>query len=488
MPYLCLRPNRMKTARLFCVLKMCAVLIHSMTPALRASNPMRNGTFGIWLWAILSLPFWAGSCASAAHTKSNPSPLASDIEQSSVFSNGFTGFVLFDPEKNQTLCAINGDRYFTPASNTKILTLYLSSRLLGDSLLAFRYRYAHDGALEIKPTGDPTFLHPKFRHWQAGYALLRQAIGDHFYVCDLPKFPIPYGPGWNWDDFDYDYSAERSSLPMYGNLRRLFALRRDSLSVEPAYWRPYLYKKQDPKGDVHVSDPQNSIAYPKEKQFPQDYERWVPVHGVREQMESLLADTLWKRVRNSDPLRYGTQQPWKNFRSCPVDTVYRLLMHHSDNFIAEQLLLQCAAIKFDTLDEQKIIRWANDSLFASLPAKPRWVDGSGLSRYNLNTPSNIVWVLHQLWKAQNHQRLMDWFPSGGVSGTIQTWYANKKGEPPYVFAKTGTMGGVHCLSGYLRTDSGKTLIFSFMHNNFVVPSKTYKEEMQRILETIKKRM
>jgi D-alanyl-D-alanine carboxypeptidase/D-alanyl-D-alanine-endopeptidase (penicillin-binding protein 4) len=111
------------------------------------------------------------------------------------------------------------------------------------------------------------------------------------------------------------------------------------------------------------------------------------------------------------------------------------------------------------------------------------VDGSGLSRYNLVTPHYLSTVLKQLFDRTPKEQLFTYFPAGGVRGTISNWYRNPEGSP-YVFAKTGSMSGVHCLSGYILTKSGKILIFSFMHNNFVGSNKPWKEEMQRILEWI----
>ena len=188
-------------------------------------------------------------------------------------------------------------------------------------------------------------------------------------------------------------------------------------------------------------------------------------HGTRVDMNG------WKPRRFSVGLRFR-------------GAVLRRMMHQSDNFIAEQMLIVCAGVKFDLLQQDTLIKWMLDSSLSKLPQRPRWVDGSGLSRYNLLTPQSLTQVLQKLWNEQPHQQLLSIFPAGGISGTLLDWYAGKDGKP-YVFAKTGTMSGVHCLSGYILCKSGKTLIFSFMHNNFVGSSRAWKVEMQRLLEQIR---
>jgi D-alanyl-D-alanine carboxypeptidase/D-alanyl-D-alanine-endopeptidase (penicillin-binding protein 4) len=81
------------------------------------------------------------------------------------------------------------------------------------------------------------------------------------------------------------------------------------------------------------------------------------------------------------------------------------------------------------------------------------------------------------------ERLLSIFPAGGLSGTIEKWYG---GNPhPYVFAKTGTLANVHCLSGYVVTRRNKTYLFSFMHNNYLNRTNEVREEMQKTLEWIR---
>ena len=83
------------------------------------------------------------------------------------------------------------------------------------------------------------------------------------------------------------------------------------------------------------------------------------------------------------------------------------------------------------------------------------------------------------------KRLFELLPAGGVSGTIKNWYASENGEP-YVFAKTGTLSNNHALSGYIKTDSGKTLIFTIMVNHYNLPTAKVRESMGVMLSKIKK--
>lgn len=406
------------------------------------------------------------------------------IQESPVFSNGLTGFTLLDPETGRIVADVNGDKCFIPASNTKILTLTACLHVLGDSLPAIQtQRYVLDAeedraVLLVRGTGDPTLLHPKFQAWPSAFHFLKNSA-EAIQVYPRQGHIERFGPGWAWDDYEAAYQPERSAIPLYGNVVQV-AQTSTGYTVEPPFFTDHFIpvlgwtgKPKRPEFENRwVLSPHNPTA------------RTLVLPFTQVDLGLLLTDTLDKPVEALTGWEYEyVPNNWQTHYGTPIDTVLRRMMHQSDNFIAEQLLLVCAGQRFDVLRSDTLIRWMLDSVLTDLPQRPRWVDGSGLSRYNLISPRDLAEVLRRLWAEQPHERLLDWFPAGGRDGTLAEWYAGAGGRP-YVFAKTGGMSGVHCLSGYVQTHSGKTLIFSFMHNNFVGPSTPWKIEMQPLLEYI----
>jgi len=193
----------------------------------------------------------------------------------------------------------------------------------------------------------------------------------------------------------------------------------------------------------------------------------------------LLTDTLKRQIEFDSSHRILPKNRIIVERDL-TDDLYQKMMQESDNFIAEQLLLVVGGKLTGTLNTRQTIQDLEKTVFQEIKNDIRWVDGSGLSRYNLLSPRSIVWVLKSLSKKIPMKRLLDLFPAGGQSGSLKNWYGGQ--ERPYVFAKTGSLSGVYCLSGYLRTKKGKLLVISFMHNNFRGSAQKYKEGMTPVLE------
>ncbi len=155
-----------------------------------------------------------------------------------------------------------------------------------------------------------------------------------------------------------------------------------------------------------------------------------------------------------------SQQP-RAIHSQPTDSLLKPMMYRSDNFYAEQTLLMVSNQKLGLMSDRLIIDTILKTDLADLPQAPRWVDGSGLSRYNLFTPQTFVAILNKMREQFGMDRLKSIFPTGGT-GTLGSFYKKDSG---YIYAKTGTLSGVVALSGYLYTHKNKLVIFSVLVNN-----------------------
>ena len=110
-------------------------------------------------------------------------------------------------------------------------------------------------------------------------------------------------------------------------------------------------------------------------------------------------------------------------------------------------------------------------------------DGSGLSRQNLVTPHAIVQLLHycatQPWGADYKAT----FPVAGIDGSL-TERLTSPGVQSRILAKTGSLGGVKALSGYATTNSGQTLVFSILSNNFNITAKRVTEAIDELVKAM----
>ncbi|MDT0675733.1 D-alanyl-D-alanine carboxypeptidase/D-alanyl-D-alanine-endopeptidase [Autumnicola musiva] len=427
---------------------------------------------------ILSLIFlMLGSCST---TKKISRPINNIFTGSPVFDQGFAGLALYDPQENKTIYSYNAKKYFTPASNTKLFTFYTGLKILGDSVPALKYLIEND-TLYFKATGDPSFLNRNLPESEVFY-FLKNSNEKLVYIP--PSYTETHqGPGWSWGDYNAYYSAERTPFPVYGNMVSFQFQKNKKLPVvSPSIFSDSLVNIKDNLVSSRIERKIFKNSFEFNNQFKNsEFAQSVPFKYSPEILTNLLSDTLHKPVIRLENLDINKRLN-KTLYSISSDSLYKRMLEVSDNFIAEQILIMSAGIISDTLKSDIAIDYMKEHYLADLPDEPMWYDGSGLSRYNLFTPRTMVKLLEKILAEVPQEKLFSIMATGGKSGTLKNYF---KAEHPYIFAKTGTLKYNHSLSGYIKTNSGKILIFSFMNSNYTVSTSLLKQEMERILKIIR---
>ena len=383
------------------------------------------------------------------------------------------GICIFDDSAKTYLYNYQSDKFFIPSSNTKLFTLFAGLTYLPDSLVAARVAY-DNGTVIVQATGDPTFLHPDFTY----QPLLKFLQNDDIEVIRINTAfaSESFAKGWSWDDFEAPFMAERDPFPMFGNVATI-VYEDDSLRTvppsllpfvagQPQYGKPWqvsrelaghLYTIDTGKGNT-TSEKRITMAMNKGL-FASRY----------------LGDMLHKTVYTEySPLSRGNGFA---IYSQPKDSLFKMMMHRSDNFFAEQTLLMAANEYVGEMNDAKMIDTLLNTVLKNTPQRPKWVDGSGLSRYNLFTPKDMVFILVNLTANFGFARMQNILPTAN-EGTLTGLY---KGYENRIFAKTGSLNNNTALSGYLLTKQNKRLIFSIMINNYRADAGVVKKEIERFL-------
>lgn len=398
------------------------------------------------------LPFCFLALASCSMSKKIDKIAKKDMLTLPVFENAHTGIFIFNPENNSKVFDYQSNKYFVPASNTKLMTCYAAMKYLGDSIPGIAYQVLNDSTIYIKGTGDPTFFHPDFPSQRvADFLETYKTI-----VLEKPDFHEYLGSGWAWNDYDEDYQAPRSQMPLYGNVVKI-SQTGSGIDATPDYFQSYLKVPDSVSSSdkISVSRPWSENIFIVNKGRSENLD--IPFVPSDSTMTSLLSAALHRNVI----LRNEKVNDFNIVYSRPLDSMLSIMMHRSDNFFAEQSLLMVSDKLAGFMNDRAVIQKLLSTDYAGMPQKPSWVDGSGLSRYDLFSPRDIVFVLKKMKDDFGMERIEKILPTGGT-GTLSSLYHNERGK---IFAKTGTLNGVVALSGYLITEKNNILIFSILVNN-----------------------
>ncbi|MBN9296967.1 MAG: D-alanyl-D-alanine carboxypeptidase [Filimonas sp.] len=424
---------------------------------------------------VLTLTASYALLASCSVQKKIAKRAGEDILNQQPVAGAHIGIGLYDLSANKYLYSYQSDKYFIPASNTKLFTCYAAMKYLGDSLPGVKVLETADN-ITLFPTGDPTFIHNDFvSHPVFEYI---KNTGKPLLWNDKGWREKGWGFGWAWDDYESDYMAERSAFPIHGNVLDISGTKASvkiypSLPVEinnvaskvPGGFVNDAGRKRDSNVfDLHFDGKANKI---------------ISVPFVTNNNREILASVTGKKIEQATAATPSAAL-LKTIHSQPTDSMLRYMMYRSDNFYAEQSLLMLSNEKLGFISDAAIIDTLLKTDYKDLPQRPKWVDGSGLSRYNLITPQDFITVLKKMKADIDWKRITTILPTGGT-GTLSGYYQKIAGR---IFAKTGTLSNNVSLSGFLLTKKDHTILFSVMVNNHMGSAPAIRRLVERFLMEI----
>jgi D-alanyl-D-alanine carboxypeptidase/D-alanyl-D-alanine-endopeptidase (penicillin-binding protein 4) len=167
--------------------------------------------------------------------------------------------------------------------------------------------------------------------------------------------------------------------------------------------------------------------------------------------------------------------------SPPLRAILPVLMKPSQNQVAE-LVFRTIGLErggLGTADSAEAVIRRQLITWGAEPDGFAIYDGSGLSRRDMLTPETIVRVLDRMQRDTAFAVFYNSMPVAGVDGTLKS---RMKGAPTEgnVRAKTGTLGSVTSLSGYVTSADGERLIFSILSNNWTTTTKAVRDVIDQI--------
>ena len=369
------------------------------------------------------------------------------ISKEKSLNGSSVAFSLGQLSNSKRIVDHNSDKLMTPGSNVKLLTLYMGLKNF-DSFPILNYRKKNS----------------KFYFWSTGYPLLKHHKKSDNAIIELlknQKDSLIYivkknqskslGPGWAWDDVNYYFSPERSTFPIFGNLINIKRAKneKDGLKFTPKYFKYNLLDEQlDLVDDFKVSKINDSIL--------------IPFRTNDSLFVKLLEDEIGTKI----DIEYNKLELSKNFKTIYSNNkaLYELLIQDSDNLVAESIVMMSSGKGSNEFNIEQQIETFQKNEFSDWNDKIFWIDGSGMSRYNLLNTEFILSVLNKIHQILGRQGVVNLFPR---------YYSNYD-EIGSVFAKTGTLRNNRCLSGYIYKGQ-KIYIFSLMvgnHNSSITELNT----------------
>ncbi len=415
------------------------------------------------------------------------------------------------------------------ASNMKLISSSVALLTLGPD---FRYETRliatgpiRDGVLEgdlvLVGSGDPTFGgreedHPEavLDAWSSRRcrSTASQRIDGRVLGDDDCQPDEVMGDGWAWNYQGADYAAQVSGLCFAENCVALTvtpaaAGRAPAVSLVPALdWFDVENRATcfDGKGRraLWADRKRATNRLVLGGRMPVGSKAWhekLSVENPTAFAAKALADVLAKKgveiggaVLDRDdvedrPEGHGDDTVLATHQSAPLRDIVHTLDKVSQNLYAEQVIRTASRVAAGDGSMRGASAHAKEVL-AGLGIDTsglRIADGSGLTRLNLVHPRHLAGLLAAMWRSECRDALFDALPVAGVDGTLRT-RAKDSPAQGHVHAKTGYIGAVVALSGYVvrpKADEDP-IVFSILVNNFTCRTADAKAAIDSFVEAL----
>jgi D-alanyl-D-alanine carboxypeptidase len=155
---------------------------------------------------------------------------------------------------------------------------------------------------------------------------------------------------------------------------------------------------------------------------------------------------------------------------------------NSINWRANRLLQQIGQKKYGKYDflhgSQAVMEYWKDK---GMDMRGLYMcDGSGRSHTNIASSKQLAEVLFKMTTSPVFPVFYNSLPLAGISGTMHKWLVGSCGAGR-IRAKTGSLGGVRSYAGYVKTLSGKKIIFTLIINNYNCRTKILKQRVEDLM-------
>ena len=430
------------------------------------------------IFVVFTISLFLSSCATLEQINPFGQPRMPAIENEEL-NKAWWAYEFKDIQTGETIISENANKACLPGSNMKLFTFYAAWKVFGDSLSAGCLYQQRDSLIFI-PSGDPGFLYKDLGH-DVLLNRLKDSGKEIIFVAWPETDAEVFGTGWAWDDDGKSFQPGRSPLAIYGGRLSLSKRPNQAPRVPGSLFDDsYQYlpgSRKTTEIELTKKPFENTIELNRKINKNDSFDLLFSFYPSQELLLDLLSDTLEKEVETTHYL------PYEKDRKCfyrPAQQLYKEMLFESDNFIAEQLMFMIGREATGTFSVEGGIRFSRNNLLSEINSSGmQWVDGSGLSRYNLVSPATVSALLCHMSGEMGVEQLKAYLPEGGKEGTIANYYW---GDPGYVWAKTGTLKNNYALSGVLESRSGRQMAFSIMVNHHTV----HRNEIIKAIESMLK--